>query len=76
MTYNGTTISGYKNGSLFGTTASTRSFTAGSINIGKGAVSASEYFTGYIPMVQIYDRPLSDAEVSQNFNALRGRFGI
>jgi hypothetical protein len=76
MTYNGTTITGYKNGSLFGTTASTRTFSAGSINIGKGAVSASEYFTGNISMVQIYNRPLTAIEVSQNFNATRGRYGI
>jgi hypothetical protein len=32
--------------------------------------------TGNISNVQIYNRALSATEVSQNFNALRGRFGI
>jgi len=33
-------------------------------------------FTGNIPQVSIYNRALTAAEVSQNFNALRGRFSI
>ena len=31
---------------------------------------------GSISCIQLYNRALSDAEVSQNFNALRGRFGV
>lgn len=34
------------------------------------------YFPGNISAVQVYDRQLTDAEVKQNFNALRGRFEI
>jgi hypothetical protein len=34
------------------------------------------YFIGNIATTQIYNRALSAAEVSQNFNALRGRYGI
>jgi len=34
------------------------------------------FFDGRIGIVQIYNRALSAAEVSQNFNALRGRYGI
>jgi hypothetical protein len=33
-------------------------------------------FNGRIAQTQIYNRALTAAEVSQNFNALRGRFGI
>ena len=33
-------------------------------------------FNGNIPQVSIYNRALSAAEIQQNFNALRGRFGI
>ena len=33
-------------------------------------------FTGNIAQVSIYNRALSATEVSQNFNALRGRFGV
>lgn len=38
--------------------------------------NSSEYFYGNISAVKIYNRALSAAEVSQNFNALRGRYGI
>jgi hypothetical protein len=35
-----------------------------------------EYFGGRMFSFQHYDRELSDIEISQNFNALRGRYGI
>jgi hypothetical protein len=41
-----------------------------------GGVSNSEYFKGYINAGQIYNRALSAAEVLQNFNATKGRFGL
>lgn len=47
---------------------------AGALQIGtgySGAVTA-----GSIGLVSCYNRMLSDAEIAQNFNALRGRFGI
>ena len=34
------------------------------------------YFSGNISYVSMYNRALSQQEISQNFNALRGRFGI
>jgi hypothetical protein len=34
------------------------------------------YLNGNVSQVQIYNRALTAAEVSQNFNATRGRFGI
>jgi hypothetical protein len=43
--------------------------------IGK-KVSNTEYFNGTVSAVQIYNRVLSAGEVQQNFNALRGRYGI
>lgn len=33
-------------------------------------------FRGFISLVKVYDRALSDAELAQNFDAVRGRFGI
>lgn len=36
----------------------------------------SQTWSGYISDLKIYNRALTEAEVSQNFNALRGRFGI
>ena len=34
------------------------------------------HFPGNVPIVRVYNRTLSQAEIRQNFNALRGRFGI
>jgi hypothetical protein len=38
--------------------------------------STGSYFTGNISNAKIYNRALTQSEVQQNFNALRGRFGI
>ena len=38
--------------------------------------AASEYFVGNIYSVQAYNRALSASEVQQNYNALKGRFGL
>jgi len=38
--------------------------------------TASNFFHGDISTVQIYNRALTDAEVLQNFNATRHRFGV
>lgn len=37
---------------------------------------ASRYFTGNIAVAQIYNRALSAAEIRQNYNATKGRFGL
>jgi hypothetical protein len=42
-----------------------------------GAFSTgSNVFTGRIANVLVYNRVLTDAEIKQNFEALRGRYGI
>ena len=47
------------------------------VNIGRGfSLSGERWFIGKIPSVKIYNRALSAAEISQNYNALRGRFGL
>lgn len=46
-----------------------------SVNVG-GCVTDNYFFVGKIPIVQIYNRALTDQEVKQNFNAIRGRYGI
>lgn len=40
------------------------------------AGSPGTYYTGKLPSVVGYNRALSATEVAQNFNALRGRYGI
>jgi hypothetical protein len=36
----------------------------------------ADYFAGNIYNVQVYNRALSDAEILQNFNATKGRYGL
>jgi hypothetical protein len=38
--------------------------------------TSERFFNGNIAQVSVYNRALTAAEISQNFNALRGRFGI
>ena len=42
--------------------------------IGRGY--SNRYFQGIISICKFYDRSLTASEIQQNFNALRGRFGI
>lgn len=58
------------NSTAYFTTTNTDVFTIGNRTF------VSSAFSGSIALVKIYNRPLTQAEVSQNFNALRGRFGI
>jgi len=41
-----------------------------------GEANAGQYFGGNIAQTSIYNRVLSASEIIQNFNALRGRYGI
>lgn len=41
-----------------------------------GSQATNTHFNGKIPSGQIYTKALTVAEVQQNFNALRGRYGI
>jgi hypothetical protein len=43
---------------------------------GNNQTVAGNSFNGQIAQVQIYNRALSQAEITQNFQATRGRFGI
>ena len=47
-----------------------------STNTNSGQGWATDFFNGIIPVAKVYNRVLTAAEVQQNFNALRGRFGI
>ena len=46
------------------------------ISIGYWQSAATRYLNGNIAQVSIYNRALTASEIQQNFNALRGRFGI
>jgi hypothetical protein len=69
----------YKNGSLFtsrsiGNIPNTNPAANG--RIGLGHSNADDYYNGIMPRVQIYNRQLSADEVLQNFNGLRGVYGL
>jgi hypothetical protein len=51
------------------------STTFGTFNIGQDPLG-SRFFKGSISSTMIYNRALTADEVAQNFNALRGRYGI
>jgi hypothetical protein len=82
-TFNGTTIKIYKNSVLGGITGTIAGLNDSNLNINIGALysqNGSEGGTGLwngkIANVKIYNRALSQAEITQNFNATRGRYGV
>lgn len=46
------------------------------ISVGRWGAGASEYSACEVSFILAYNRVLTAAEIQQNFNALRGRFGI
>jgi hypothetical protein len=83
FTWNGSFLNLYENG-ISATSPVTQTINAQQLNtqvdIGgnmfRTSAGQSGHFTGYIPQVQIYNRALSAAEVQQNYNATRNRFGV
>ena len=75
ITKSGTTFSAYVNGNFKNTLTVAQTFTTTGQTLGINS-SNSEPFSGNIYSFSYYNRALSAAEVSQNFNALRSRFGI
>lgn len=80
-TKNGTTISLYLNGvfqSSQSLTTNAVHYIAQPFTIGGYAICGSNrfYATGNISMVKMYNRTLPAAEIQQNFEAMRGRYGI
>jgi hypothetical protein len=74
--YTGTNALMYINGVLVaGPTAKTWNTTANTSQIGR-QTNGAEFWNGTIANVTVYNRALTAAEIQQNFNALRGRFGI
>lgn len=76
-TYDGQALRLYENGVLLVTGVS---FTSNIVNstqaLNIGRAPDNYYWPGNIAQVSIYNRALTQQEVSQNFNAIRGRYGI
>ena len=75
-TYDGSNMRFYRNGTLTNTVAGSGTLGGSSANMVIGSYSGAYYSQGQIPVVKVYNRTLSAAEIQQNFNALRGRYGI
>lgn len=74
------TLYGYVNGVYNNSSTSSRmsSYPLANEYIGNSKHSGLNFyaFDGNVASVHIYDRELSSKEIQQNFNALRGRYGI
>ena len=74
-TWDETTLTSYTNGIADGT-ATGFSFNISNLYTTIGNAVNAQYFTGRIAQTLVYNRALSAAEVSQNFNATRKTYGI
>jgi hypothetical protein len=78
-TYNGSTTKAYLNGVEISSWSQTGTITDGTYVVGTyggGLTDGVHNFNGLIPIARIYNRGLSAAEVLQNYNSERGRFGV
>jgi hypothetical protein len=76
--WNGTSISAYLNGVFINSGVKTgplNTADTGVLEIGKDD-TLSRFFNGTIAQASMYNRALTAAEVLQNYNATRSRFGI
>ena len=82
LTQSATTTTGYINGSTTASVAHVRTFSAAALyygimltdsvtNLGDGS-----YLAGNWAVFKVYNRTLTQAEVQQNYNALKGRYGL
>ena len=76
VSHNGSVCNGYINGDLKFSSSSTLTTSSYVTSIGYDINRTNYPFKGNIAQAFIYNRALSAAEISQNFNALRGRFSI
>ena len=72
-TYDGSNFKSYVNGVLLATAGKTGTVIKNNMPL---YISFRIYLGGNIGSMSVYNRGLSDSEVLQNFNALRGRYGI
>ena len=78
VTFNGSNIKVFINGVLNNstTTASNQVGSNSTFYIGTFIDAGLEAFPGAIYECQVYNRVLSDNEISQNYNAQKGRYGL
>lgn len=75
--YDGTNLKAFINTEHVGTRSVSGTTSDSRKVIRIGCWESNDYqANGYIPFVYIYDRALTDAEILQNFNATKDRFGL
>lgn len=73
----GNTISNYLNGTFVNSATNTGSVGSNPIGyIGRYNQFYAQRFSGNVSFLQVYNRALSAAEIKQNFNATRSRYGL
>jgi hypothetical protein len=65
----------YVNAVLYGNANTGTWSSSSTLSLG-GRTNESQFLDGNIAQASIYNRALTITEIQQNFNALRGRFGI
>jgi hypothetical protein len=68
-------VSYYFNGQPVGTNSNI-TFSQWVSNGGENVAYGDNYWYGAIPVVAVYGRALNASEIQQNFNAIRGRYGL
>ena len=80
FTYSGTTLTGYVNGSSVGTTTLTwvkpASIYFGIMATQPTSMGTSAYGDGNVSAFYTYNKALTQSEITQNYNALKGRYGL
>jgi len=77
-TFNGSTKSIYVNGTVVATQSISGTLATGQTNqyIGAFGAGVNYFLNGRIGCTKVYNIGLTAAQVTQNFNALRGRYGV
>ena len=70
------TLQIYVDTTLEASASNTANITQTAVTIGRDINCGDTFYQGNIAQASIYNRALSAAEVSQNYNALRSRYGI
>jgi len=71
------TLKIYVNGELRNTVNYTGTpNSGGGLLVGRGFYGGTRNATGRVAFVRLYNRPFSQAEINQNFNSMRKRFGL
>jgi len=75
-TYDGTNLILYRNGAIYGTSLTSTGNITNTAKILTIGVRGGQYFGGNISQAQIYNRALTAAEITQNYNALKSFYGL